>query len=82
MVAHPEWDTFAAETSHRGLSGCKDLDPREIASITGRIAGEQSQAPDGGVGTDVEIRQRRSPRAPKAAVSKETLPGQETGFPR
>jgi hypothetical protein len=36
---------------------------------------------DGGMRTNVEIRQRRAPQTSTAAVREEALPGQETGFP-
>ena len=59
----------------------EDLDTGEIGPIAGGIAGEQHQTPDGSVGADVEIGQRRGPCASPAAVSQEALSGKETGCP-
>ncbi len=41
-----------------GLRGSENLDFRKIAAVTGGIAGQESQAPDSGMRTDVEVRQR------------------------
>ena len=46
------------------------------------VAGQQRPPGRGGVGGDVEIRQRRAASAATAAVLQEAAAGQERGLPR
>jgi hypothetical protein len=59
-----------------------DFEPRKVRAVTRGIAGEQDQAGDRGMSTDVEIGQRGSTPAAASPTADETLPGEETRFPR
>jgi hypothetical protein len=53
----------------------EDLESREIAAIARRITREQGKVSDGGMRTNVEIRQRQAPQTSTAAVRAEALIG-------
>lgn len=66
----------------KGRSGLGSDQPDfgKIGAVAGGVAGEQAQAFDLGVGTDVEIREGGAARAVAFAVGEEGLGGEETGF--
>ena len=59
-----------------------DLESRKVRAVARRIAGEQDQAGDRGMGADVEVRQRGSTPAAASPIADEALPGEEARFPR
>jgi hypothetical protein len=59
----------------------QDLGYRKVAAITGSVAAEQGQMPDGRMCTNVEVRQRRGPLAAATTIEQVALPSQKTSFP-
>lgn len=80
--ACPGWSGEKPHEKPRPSLRSNDLETREVGAVARRIAGEQDQVCDRGVGADVEVRQRRPATPASSAVSDEALPSEECRLPR